>query len=185
MTRWAFFPSETSVLAVEERSFFVPLATTELNNFVPGTTGPVHFLRPRMIDDGDETAIQEGDSPYPIGWYAFRRDDAGRYKSVLPLTGTPVRELGDPYTTLHTGNSRDRFFRKEIEEKDLLSYSNFSGEWPNANWNYGQSAYELTARELKFVGELDTVNFCSEGCAGSVILYDANADIIIQVFHWT
>lgn len=184
ISNWTFFPREDSVFAGNETNFFVPLATAQLGRLSDGGVGTIHFLRPRMLVDGNIAEVV-GDSSYPDNWYAFRRDSDGKYLSVLPLAGTPPAEENDPFETRYSGNSRDRFSNGEITEADLLKYSDLSGIWPNANWNYGKTSKELTGRELRFLGELDTVNFCDEGTAGSVLLFDEDEDVVVQVFHWT
>jgi hypothetical protein len=184
MSNWHFFPPKEAVFADEARDFFVPLATVDLRTLVPGHEGPVHFLRPHMCN-GDQTARQLGTSIYPENWYGFRRDERGRYQSILPLGGEPDVEPNDPYETRYCGNSQDRFREGEIGPDDLLSFSNLSGEWPSANWNNGQTAHEFIGHDLKFIGEIDTVNFCKVGAAGSVVLLDEENDVVIQVFHWT
>lgn len=162
----------------------MPLATAELSMFCPERSGSVHFLRPRMINQS-ETAGQIGDTVYPQNWYAFRRDDDGRYQSALPLSGKVDVEDCDPFDTKYRGNSRARFQSGEIGPDDLLWGSNFAIEWPNSNWNCGRSAEDIIGRPLRHLGELDTVNFCREGTAGSVLLLDEELDLIIQVLHWT
>jgi hypothetical protein len=184
MSSWHFFPSTETVFSDEARDFFVPLATADLGSLCSDHQGPVHFLRPRMCNE-EETAKQLDSTIYPKNWYGFRRDQRGRYQSIVRLGGIPDAELSDPYETRYKGNSRDRFRKGEIGPKDLLSRSDFSGEWPNANWNDGRTACELVGHDLKYLGEIDTINFCKAGSAGSVLLLDEGKDILIQVFHWS
>lgn len=184
MSNWHFFPSPETVFAGNEGNYFVPLATADLSMFCSDRSGPVHFLRPRMIN-GEETAAQTGKTIYPQNWYAFRRDNEGRYQSVLPLSGKMDAESFDPFDTKYRGNSRERFQSGEIGSDALLWGSNILSDWPNSNWNCGRSAEDIIGRPLRHLGELDTVNFCREGTAGSVLLLDEELDLIIQVFHWT
>ncbi|WP_370401196.1 hypothetical protein [Sulfitobacter sp. JB4-11] len=184
MSDWNFFPSIETVFSDEARDFFIPLATVSLGSLCPGHQGPVHFLRPRMCN-GDKTAKPLDSTIYPDNWYGFQRDQSGRYQTIVPLGGKPDMEPSDPYETGYCGNSRDRFRKGEIGPNDLLRYSDLSGQWPNANWNDGRTAYELVGRDLKYIGEIDTANFCKAGAAGSVLLLDEESDIVIQVFHWT
>lgn len=184
MDNWCFFPSDENVFADQARDYFVPLASVDLGLLCPGHEGPVHFLRPRMCKDG-QTAKQLGETLYPEGWYAFRRDTKGRYQTNEPLVGELDIESGDPYDTAYAGNSKTRFEKGEIGLAELLRYADLSGEWPNANWNDGKTAQKLVARDLRYLGEIDTINFCKAGCCGSVLLMDEEDETIFQVFHWT
>ncbi len=193
MDHWQFFPSPESVFAGDEGDFFVPLASVDFGTLLPGQTGLVHFLRPRVSVEGEPPQIL-GQTGYPDGWYAFRRDAQGRYSVVCALGGDLEAEAHDVYETRFSGNARDNYQNGTLTAQELLRWSRFDPNcepeeantlWPNANWNAGRTSKEIVGRNLVYLGELEATKFGRVPDAGSVLLFDPQEDLMLQVFHWT